>query len=70
MIIDLSSEDVRVLTEALDRYLAEFRREVAGTENPEFRRQLQGQQNDLERMLAKLRRLNIPESSRAPTAQS
>ena len=62
MMIDLSA--------ALDRYLSDFRREVAGMENPEFRRQLQGQQNDLERMLAKLRRLEIPESSRARAEQS
>ena len=70
MMIDLSADDVQVLAEALDRYLWEFRREVAGTENPQFRRELQGQQNELERMLAKLRRLEIPESSRARAAQS
>lgn len=56
MMIELSGDDVRVLREALDRYLSDFRREVAGTENPAFRRDLQRKQNELERILAELHR--------------
>lgn len=62
MMIDLSADDIRVLREALDRYLSDFRREVAGTENPQFRRDLQRQQNQLERVLAQLQRMAAPAS--------
>ena len=37
-------------------YLADFRRQVAGTENPEFRHQLQQKQNALERIVGRLHR--------------
>jgi len=43
-----------VLRESLALYLAEFRREVAGTESFELRHQLQRKQNALERILSRL----------------
>jgi len=52
--IQLSDDDTRILREALTSYLAEFRREVAGTENPDFRHALQQRQNALERILEQL----------------
>jgi hypothetical protein len=56
MMIELSTEDHEVLRESLELYLAEFRREVAGTENPEMRHRLQRRQNSLEAILARLGR--------------
>jgi hypothetical protein len=56
MMIELNSDDVEVLRESLTVYLADFRREVAGTENPEFRHRLQRRQNALEGILARLGR--------------
>lgn len=54
MMIDFSSDDVEVLRETLEIYLADFRGEVAGTENPEMRHRLQRRQNALEGILARL----------------
>jgi len=54
MRIELSSDDLGVLRESLRLYLSDFRREVAGTENPELRHQLQRKQNALERILSAL----------------
>jgi hypothetical protein len=54
--IELSAEEAQALHEALSVYLADFRREVAGTENPDFRHTLQRKQNFLERFLADLGR--------------
>jgi hypothetical protein len=54
MMIELSSDDLEVLREALGIYLADFRREVAGTENPEMRHRLQRKQNALEGILTRL----------------
>jgi inorganic pyrophosphatase len=56
MMIELSSEDIEVLRESLEIYLADFRREVAGTENPEMRHRLQHRQNALEAILTRLGR--------------
>ena len=56
MMIDLSSDDLEVLRESLETYLADFRREVAGTENPEMRHRLQRKQNALEGILSRLGR--------------
>jgi hypothetical protein len=47
MTIELSADDIEVLRESLEMYLADFRREVAGTENPEMRHRLQRKQNAL-----------------------
>ena len=57
--IQLSDDDTRILREALTSYLAEFRREVAGTENPDFRHALQQRQNALERILEQLGAVNV-----------
>lgn len=54
--LELSAEEAKTLLEALQKYLTEFRREVAGTENPGFRRTLQRDQNCLERIVEDLRR--------------
>lgn len=54
--IEVSGEDARVLLETLTLYLADFRREVAGTENPDLRHTLQRRQNCLERLAEDLRR--------------
>jgi hypothetical protein len=54
--IELAAEDAQVLLEALTLYLADFRRQVAGTENPDFRHTLQRKQNVLERLAEDLRR--------------
>ena len=45
MKIELSSEDIEVLRESLELYLTDLRREVAGTENPDMRHQLQRRPN-------------------------
>lgn len=52
--VQLSDADSRILIEALKLYLVELRREVAGTENPEFRHDLQTKQNALERIVKSL----------------
>lgn len=54
--LDLEAEDARTLVEALTIYLTDFRREVAGTENAEFRHTLQRKQSALERLLGDLER--------------
>jgi hypothetical protein len=53
--IQLADEDARVLLEALNLYLTEFRREVAGTENPEFRHRLQNKEVTLDRIAGELK---------------
>jgi len=54
--LDLDAEDARTLLEALAIYLRDFQREVAGTENPDFRHTLQRKQNVLERLVEDLQR--------------
>jgi hypothetical protein len=56
MMIELTSENIEVLRETLEIYLADFRREVAGTENPEMRHRLQHRQNALEEIMMRLGR--------------
>ncbi len=53
--IELDAEEAKLFIEALQVHLSEFRREVAGTENPTFRHALQSQQNFLERFVDDLR---------------
>jgi hypothetical protein len=53
---ELEADDARTLLEALSIYLRDFRREVAGTENPDFRHTLQRKQNALERLVENLQR--------------
>jgi hypothetical protein len=48
--IQLGDEDARILLEVLNVYLTDFRREVAGTENPEFRHGLRKKEHVLERI--------------------
>jgi len=54
--LDLEAEDAQTLLEAVTIYLQGFRREVAGSENPDFRHILQRKQNVLERLVADLQR--------------
>jgi len=54
--LELTSEDAALLHELLTIYLADFRREVAGTENPEFRHTLQRRQSFVEEVLRRLER--------------
>jgi hypothetical protein len=54
--MELSAKELEVVREALETYLADFRRQVAGTENPDFRHQLQEKQNALEHIVSRLRR--------------
>jgi hypothetical protein len=54
--IELAAEEAKILLEALTLYLADFRRQVAGTENPDFRHTLQRKQNFLERLVEDLQR--------------
>jgi hypothetical protein len=55
VLIQLGDEDARVLLEALSLYLTEFRREVAATEDPDFRHALQKKETALERIVGELR---------------
>ena len=52
--IELTGEELAALREALTLYLGEFRRQVAGTENPAFRHDLQRRQSTLERLVERL----------------
>jgi hypothetical protein len=52
--LELGPDETTALRESLEIYLRDFRREVAGTENPEFRHALQQRQNILERVLQRL----------------
>lgn len=63
MNLDLTAEEVRALHEALTAYLADFRRVVAGTENPEVRRDLNRRQALLEALAARLARAGEPRSA-------
>jgi len=53
--IQLPDEDARILLEALNVYLADFRREVAGTENPQFRHVLQKKEIALDRIIGAIK---------------
>jgi hypothetical protein len=52
--LELTPEEARLLREVLSVYLADYRREVAGTENPKFRHALQQRQNVVEDVLRRL----------------
>jgi len=52
--LDLSLEEAALLRELLAIYLTDYRREVAGTENPDFRHTLQRRCNFLEDVLRRL----------------
>jgi hypothetical protein len=54
--MQLDDEDTKTLLEALTLYLEGLRRQVAGTENPEFRHALQRKLNVLERLVEELER--------------
>ena len=54
--VELTRDEAALLRELLTVYLADYRREVAGTENPEFRRTLQLRCNFIEEFLGRLER--------------
>lgn len=58
--IELTPEEARLLREHLTLYLSDFRRQVAGTENPAFRHTLQRDQNLLEEILRRLEQEEAP----------
>jgi hypothetical protein len=55
--IELTPTEAALLRELLTAYLADFRRQVAGTENPDFRKDLERRQGFLEDCLGRLERL-------------
>jgi hypothetical protein len=57
--LQLGDEDARILLEALNVYLTDFRREVAGTENSEFRHDLQRKATALERIIGELKGMAV-----------
>ena len=52
--LELTQDEAALLRELLTVYLADYRREVAGTENPEFRHTLQRRCNFIEEVLRRL----------------
>lgn len=52
--LELTRDEAALLRELLTVYLADYRREVAGTENPEFRHTLQRRCNFIEEVLRRL----------------
>jgi hypothetical protein len=52
--LELTLEEAALLREMLTAHLADFRRQVAGTENPAFRHTLQRRQDFLEEFLRRL----------------
>jgi hypothetical protein len=52
--LELARGEAALLRELLTVYLADYRREVAGTENPEFRHALQRRCNFIEEVLRRL----------------
>ena len=54
--VELTPEEAALLRDLLGAYLADYRREVAGTENPEFRHILQRRCNFVEEFVRRLDR--------------
>lgn len=54
--IELTPNEAALLRELLTVYLADFRRQVAGTENSDFRKDLERRQVFLEDFLGRLER--------------
>jgi hypothetical protein len=52
--LELTRDEAALLRELLTVYLADYRREVAGTENPEFRHTLQRRCNFIEEVVRRL----------------
>jgi hypothetical protein len=52
--LELTRDESALLRELLTVYLADYRREVAGTENPDFRHTLQRRCNFIEEVLSRL----------------
>ena len=54
MVLDICSQDAQVLYDLLDSHLPELRREVARTDDREFRHMMEQRQEVCERLLAHL----------------
>jgi hypothetical protein len=54
--LELTRDEATLLRELLAVYIADYRREVAGTENPEFRHTLQRRCDFIEELLRRLER--------------
>ncbi|HEY7651501.1 MAG TPA: hypothetical protein VIG07_01670 [Methylomirabilota bacterium] len=54
--VELTRDEAGLLRELLTVYLADYRREVAGTESPEFRHSLQRRCNFIEEFVRRLER--------------
>jgi hypothetical protein len=54
--VELTRDEAALLRELLTIYLTDYRREVAGTENPEFRHTLQRRCNFIEEFVGRLER--------------
>jgi hypothetical protein len=52
--LQLTPEEATILREALANYLTDFRRQVAGAENPDFRDTLEKRQVVLEKVVERL----------------
>ena len=57
--LELTQDEAGLLRELLAVYLADYRREVAGTENPEFRHTLQRRCNFIEELVRRLERAGL-----------
>jgi hypothetical protein len=57
--VELTRDEAALLRELLTVYLADYHREVAGTENPEFRHSLQRRCNFIEEFLGRLERAAV-----------
>ena len=56
--IDMSTEEMRTLTTALEKYLSELRMEIVDTDSEDFREKLKEEKRMLYRFLEKLEEVN------------
>jgi hypothetical protein len=58
--VELTPEEAALLREVLVIYLTDFRRQVAGTENPDFRHALERRQGFVEDLVERLEEAGAP----------
>ena len=56
--IDISAEEMRTITSALEKYLSELRMEIVDTDSEDFRDKLKEEKRVLYRFLEKLEEIN------------
>ena len=54
--LEMTTDEAVLLREVLATYITDYRREVAGTENPDFRHTLQRRCSVIEELLSRLER--------------